>query len=222
MRSILYIQCKECKKDNFILYSIGDTSVKGTCSCGEKFSYSLSSSITIGDRILEKSRYEYVKNEDYSTSIVFSATAFECELSSLYFKWKNVKNNISDQELEKLLRNLGTISKKIQVVSKLMFPEGFNEFVKQEKELCQSAKNDFPSLDADNLVESFQKKLFRPRNRILHFGYSKYNKKIANSCFHIANFGMRILRRMDEYKIISTNNRQQAIPQAVKAALFRR
>jgi len=206
MKSILFVECTQCGKDNFIKYNIQDNSIRDACPCGNKFSYSLSSGITIGEKILEKSRFEYIKNEDYSMSIVFSATAFECELSSLYFRWKNMVNCISDQELENLLRNLRTIKTKIQETSKLMFPEGFEKFVHQTPELYQYVKEGFPSLDVDNLLESFQKKLFWPRNRILHLGYSKYKKKDANSCFHIANLGMQVLRKMDSHKIMSTRN----------------
>lgn len=200
MKTPLPVKCERCGKDNYIQYVLNDTNVKSTCECGNQFSYSLGSEFTIGQRILERSTYEFLINEDYNLSIVFSATAFECELSNLYFKWSSIGNNISDQELEKSLKKLRNIKNKIQEVGKLMFSEGFEKFIQSNCEILKNIENDFPSLDKNKLTESFQQQLFRPRNRVLHLGFSGYTKDDAKRCFNIATLGLQIFDKMDKYK----------------------
>ena len=81
-----------------------------------------------------------------------------------------------------------------------MFPDGLGKFIQLETDLLNNIKNDFPSLDEKNLAESFQKKLFSPRNRILHLGDSTHTKDDAIRCFNIAELGLKILDRMHEHK----------------------
>ena len=200
MKTPLFVKCECCGKDNYINYVLNDTDVKSTCKCGNRFSYSLGSEFTIGERILERSKYELLINEDYNLSIIFSAMAFECELSHLYFKWGSISNNISDQELEKSLRKFGNIKNKIQKASKLIYSAGFEKFIRNDSKLFNNIKNDFPSLDVDKLIESFQQQLFWPRNRVLHLGYSKYKEDDAKRCFNIAKLGLQIFDRMNKYK----------------------
>ena len=196
MKTILYVECEKCGKENFIDYLLSETDIQSLCSCGHKLSYSLS--FSIGEKILEKSKYEFLKNKDYSLSIVFSAMAFESELSNLYFIWRNIANKISDQELEEELRNLGNIKDKIQKVSKLISSLNIEEFVKNDGGLLTNIQNDFPSLDVNNLSETFQKQLFWPRNRILHLGYSEYKEQEARKCFSISLVGLRIFHKMNK------------------------
>ena len=200
MKTILFSKCPSCGNDNFINYSLNATEVKENCKCGYKFSYSLGPEVTIGERILEKSKYEFLTNKDYSLSIVFSAMAFECELSNLYFTWRNMPNKISDQELEEELRNLANIKNKIQKVSKLISSLEIEEFVKNNSKLLINIQNDYPSLDVNKLAESFQKQLFWPRNRILHLGYSNYNEQVAKKCFNISLIGLQIFDNMQTGK----------------------
>lgn len=197
MKTPLFVKCERCGKDNYINYVLNDTEVKSTCKCGNPFSYSLGPEFTIGERILERSKYEFLMNEDYNLSIVFSAMAFECELSNLYFKWGGMKNNLSDQGLEESLRKLGNIKNKIQEVSKLISSEELEKFIQNDCELSDNIKNDFPSIDVNKLTESFQQQLFWPRNRVLHLGYSDYKKEEAKKCFNIANLGLQIFYKME-------------------------
>jgi hypothetical protein len=67
---------------------------------------------TLGWRILEKAKNEYLVSSDYSTSIVFSAMAFEAELARLYFKWRRIDTMRSgrvpaDEEFDEEYRQLG-------------------------------------------------------------------------------------------------------------------
>lgn len=200
MKMILFMECDYCGAENFINYSLSDTSIKNTCKCGEQSSYGMGSEITIGARILERSKYELKKNEDYSLSIIFSAMAFECELSNMYFKWGCVSKNTSDQELEESLRKFGTIENKIQELSKLMFSRRLEEFIQGDPDVCTVIENGFPSLCVTNLAKSFQEQLFWPRNRVLHLGYSGYINEDAKRCLNIAGLGLQIFDEMDKNK----------------------
>jgi hypothetical protein len=201
MKTSLFVKCDRCGKGNHINYILNDTDVKSACECGNQLSYSLGPEFTIGQRILERSRYEFLMNKDYNLSIVFSAMAVDCELSNLYFKWSNnIGSNISDQELEKSLRKFGNIENKIQEVSKLMLSKGFKEFIQNNREILKNIENDYPSLNKNEVAESFQQQLFWPRNRVLHLGFSGYTKNDAKRCFNIATLGLQIFDKMDEYK----------------------
>lgn len=207
MKTSLFVKCGRCGKGNHINYILTDTDVKSACECGNQLSYSLGSEFTIGQRILGRSTYEYLMNRDYNLSIIFSAMAVDCELSNLYFKWKSIDSNISDQELEKTLRKFRNINNKIQEVSKLMFPKGFEKFIRSNWEILKNIKNDFPSLSKNKVAESFQQQLFWPRNRVLHLGFSGYTKDDAKRCFNIAMLGLQIFDKMDEYKSQYWENR---------------
>ena len=50
--------------------------------------------LSMGSRILEKARYEYLVRQDYSMTIVFAATAMECEVAGLFFKRRAVQHTL--------------------------------------------------------------------------------------------------------------------------------
>lgn len=200
MKMMQFMKCDYCGEENFINYLLSDTSINNTCKCGKRSSCGMGSEITIGTRILERSKYELRKNEDYNLSIVFSAMAFECELSNMYLKWRSVSKGISDQGLEESLRKFGTIKDKIQGLSKLMFSKRLEEFIQDDSDVCTAIENGFPSLCVTNLAKSFQEQLFWPRNRVLHLGYSGYINEDAKRCLNIAGLGLQIFDEMDKNK----------------------
>ncbi len=200
MKTPLYVVCDKCGKENFLFFRLHDTEVSGNCPCGNRLSYCFSNDITIGFKILEKSRYEYRKNEDYNLSIVYAAMAFDCELSRLYLKWKNLDSKISDGDIEKKLTKWN-ITKKINEVSQSMVSSSFECFVSNHTDFLDTIKKGYPSLELNNLVKSIQEKLFWPRNRILHRGQTTYGDEDAKRCFNIAKLGLDILRQMDKEKI---------------------
>ena len=188
-----------------IFINLYDTSFERECNCGDIYSGFFGSDVTVGYKILFRSRYELIEREDYSLSIVFSAAAFECELSHLHFKWNNIAAletgiQVSDNQLEELLRRYGSIDVRIEEVSKLIYPLGFKEFVKSSIELSQTVINGFPSLRLDELTTDFQQKLFWPRNRVLHLADTSFKKDDATRCFNIATLGLKILEELDRKK----------------------
>lgn len=209
MKIPLQLLCNNCKRLQTVSVNLNDTSFQLSCQCGENLLGSLSTDVTTGIKLIWRSRYELVEKKDYCLSIVFSAAALECELSRLYFKWKDISaleqdKEISNDELEKYLRNYYRISTKLEEVAKLMDPRGFTQFVKETDDLRQIVEQDFPSLTIGRLSKSFQEKLFWPRNRILHLGDSCYGIEDANRCFNIANLGLKILEVMDKNKRIAS------------------
>lgn len=107
---------------------------------------------------------------------------------------------ISDADLEEQLRRYQTIKVKIEEVAKLMDSRGFTQFVKETDDLRETIVEGFPSLNIDSLASSFQEKLFWPRNRILHLGYSSYREDDAFRSLNIAVLGLKILEVMDRNK----------------------
>lgn len=199
MKIPLNIPCSNCQKTEYFFINLDDSSFEGNCVCGEKFSGFLGLEITVGYKILYRSNYELLKNQDFPLSIVFSATALDCELSRLYFKWKQIGSStyVTDAQLEPLLRTYRTIDMKFEEVSRLMDSRGFSEFVKSRTDLREIVEKGFPSLSMDELSKSFQTNLFWPRNRVLHLGDSSFSKEDANRCFNFATLGLKILEVLD-------------------------
>ena len=205
MKIPLRVLCDSCKKEELIFIDLSDSSFERQCSCGDVYSGFFGNDVTVGYKILFRSRYELIVTEDYPLSIVFSAAAFECELSRLHFKWSDITalqtgKQVSDAELEELLRKYRSIDVKIEEVCKLMDPLGFQDFVKSSTELRQTVTEGFPSLHLNSLTSDFQQKLFWPRNRVLHLADTSFKKADGVQCFNIATLGLRILEELDKNK----------------------
>ena len=205
MKFPISVRCDRCDNEELIFLSLNETSFETKCKCGDIAHHVFGSNATVGYRILERSHYEMTERTDYPLSIVFSATAFECELTRLHFKWSeinalNKETEVSDEQLEKLLRKHRTIDVKIEEVCKLMDPRGFKQFVIDSPELSNIVKNGFPSLRLDHLTKHFQEKLFWPRNRVLHLADTSFSKDDGIRCYNIATLGLRILDEMDKHR----------------------
>jgi len=205
MKIPLRVPCDSCKKEEPIFIDLSDSSFERKCSCGDVYSGFLGNDVTVGYKILFRSRYELIETGDYPLSIVFSAAAFECELSRLHFKWSDITalqtgKPVSDGDLEELLRKYRSIDVKIEEVCKLMDPLGFQEFVKSSTELRQTITEGFQSLSLNSLTSDFQQKLFWPRNRVLHLADTSFKKADGVRCFNIATLGLRILEELDKKK----------------------
>jgi hypothetical protein len=205
MKISLRVPCDSCKKEELIFINLSDSSFERKCSCGDVYSGIFGNDVTVGYKILFRSRYELIETEDYPLSIVFSAAAFECELSRLHFKWSDIAasqtgKQVTDGELEELLRKYRSVDVKIEEVCKLMDPLGFQDFVKSSTELRQTVTEGFPSLHLNSLTSDFQQKLFWPRNRVLHLADTSFKKADGVRCFNIATLGLRILEELDKKK----------------------
>lgn len=160
--------------------------------------------VTVGVLLHEKSRHEILHEKDFAMAIVFSAMAFESELSRLFNKWKEIACIMPgipfDREAcERELRNFQTIGRKIDGVSQFVVRSGMDDFVRSRADLSASVAAS-RRLRVGHLPEDFQKHLFWPRNNVLHWGDAKYSYDEAAECFAIAGLGLSILRAMDYYR----------------------
>lgn len=211
MKIPLLLTCNNCSQERYVDIDLVDSSYDWGCECGEKNLAFFSGNLTIGVRLLFRSKYECLEKKDYSLSIVFSATAMECELSRLFFKWREIEalNNGSednDEEFEGTLRNLGNIDKKIEKIAKMMDSRGIIRFVRETLFLREMIEKGFPSLCIDDLAKGFQKNLFWPRNKILHLGNSLFGLEDAIKCFNISTLGIKIFEVLDRDKEAKKKN----------------
>jgi len=119
MKIPFYLQCDACHKEKYSWANANAVNVNHHCDCGKERKFSLSSDITLGYKILYRSSYEFNENKDYSLSVVFSATAFDCEMSRLHRKWQDLNmskagKRLVEKELDEALRQCRTVSKKIE------------------------------------------------------------------------------------------------------------
>ena len=210
MKTSLRIPCVECGVTEPVDIRLHDHSPKWICSKGHHNHGYFSLDFTIGYKILGKSEYEFSSRQDFSMSIVFSAMAFECEISRLFGKWKGIEAGLRDgtilrdEDIETELRRYGSVSRKIEETCRLMSPEGLDDFVRDRDDLKGAIDNRFPSLRIGSLAEGFQKTVFWPRNRILHFGYTEYTQADAARCYSIASLALGLLNELDKLKCAAT------------------
>ena len=200
--------CPECGKRIYVWINLHDTSSENKCACGNDRSGSLSSDITVGFRALYRSHYELAETKDYPLSMVFSAIAVDWELCRLFCRWTEISAlekgySLTDKALEKMFRKYRTVFMKFKETGKLMYPQGFEEFIKLSPEFRETVEKGFPSLRLETLFNDFTEKLFWPRNRILHLADTNYGEQDAIRSFNIAQLGLLVLQAMDKYKIDS-------------------
>lgn len=199
------IKCRLCNLEQTIFIHAMDYSITNNCACGEPYNAVLSGDYTIGIKLLIRSDYELNETKDYSLSIILSASAVDCELSRLHHKWKEIGEleegrDIAKEELDKIFRGYITVLTKIRKTARLMYPNGFDEFVSMTPELRESIDKGFQSLSLDRLSSDLVKMLFWPRNQIIHSGEVRFDEEEARQRHNIALFAVLTLKSMDEYK----------------------
>lgn len=199
------IPCSECGARNAVDIPLDEDSPTWVCGNGHSNHGDFSLDFTVGRRILVKSHYELTAREDFSMSIVLSATAFECEIASLFAKWKRVESSLAgktlaDEEIEDQYRKLYKIVDKIERTATFLNPMGIDGYVSDSSEFQETVTNGFPSLTIGSLAKNFEEFVFWPRNRILHFGQSRYAKADADRCYSIASLGLDIFSKLDKCK----------------------
>jgi hypothetical protein len=199
----LSLKCHNCKEPFTHRVHLGMNSFDWTCpKCGFEHPSFLGLDVTVGVLLLEKSRYELLQEKDFPMAVVFAAMAFESELSRLFLKWKEIEchaagSDLDREQCERELRDLKTINRKIDEVSQLLVNSSMDDFVSSKKHLRDQISSGFKSIRVDTLVADFQKHLFWPRNKVLHWGDAKNSYEDAARSYSIANLGLIILREMD-------------------------
>lgn len=194
------LPCHGCGEIQTVYVDAREIHPEWTCECGFKNAASLPGDFGIGEKILNLSINHLEKN-DYVLSIIFSATAFEWQLSDLFRKWLQIRKykeriHLEPQDVEQELFKYTNIRKKINKVARLMNDDGLEGFV-QTSDDWKDLTERFPSLRITSLAEGFQRAVFWPRNRILHMGFTDITKEDAERCCSIANIGVKLLQAMD-------------------------
>jgi len=206
MKIPLYLpKCKKCGINSYTWINLHDSYLKHNCECGNDLSGAIDPSVTVGFRGLYRSEYELNKSDDHILSIVLSAIAFEWEIAHLHNKWIHIDaldqgEFLTSEMLKISLKKYRTIFDKIRATGNLLHPEGFEKFAQHDHELYETINKSFPSLSFNSLIKDFEKKLFWPRNMILHNGDTNYNREDAIKSYNISYLGMVILKNMDNYR----------------------
>jgi hypothetical protein len=205
----LQLKCPTCGALRRQMVHLNNPSLDFTCgNCGETW-YGVSDlETTVGVLLLARSWHELEIEEDYDMAIVLAATAFECELSWLYLKWRRIEAMgtgiaFDEETFEKELRAMGNVTDKISDVSAMLFPGGIEQFVADSDSWNRMISELFPSLHAGLLATDFQQTVFWPRNKVLHQSTVNHTRDDATRCYSIAELGLRIFKDMDKTKINS-------------------
>lgn len=194
----------------FIFSAYGDADFgPATCTSCRKSGYlydPLSVSVT-AERLLFRSRAELEAGE-YSLSTVIAVMAVESFLTRLFLKFKGMASYAATFKLptpaeeaawEKEYPRSGGFSGPINFISQHLAGMSFDRFVARNP----TAGAIFPMLPNSSCArptQYFQNELFKPRNRIAHWGYVNSGKTEAERCHTIAVGLVSILREMDRSK----------------------
>ena len=203
-------QCQHCKERYEGFFIIGASNFQWDCTkCGRPNVGILDLDMTTGVQIWVKASHELTKTRDFSMAVILSAMAIDCELSHLFKKWTGIGRLLqpaggllTEEECEELLLEFRRVSEKFRDVTKLLVPEGFQDFVCKTEKWRDVVTEELPELDTSCLIKSIEKEVFWPRNRILHSG-TPATMEQAELAVRIARGCLRIFLAMDyETKIL--------------------
>lgn len=202
----LELKCPNCGEPRTQRVHLNDPTADFICeNCKSNCTGIPRLDVSIGDLILARGYNELNVEQDYDMAIVLAAMAFDCELSRLYCKWREVEAlNTGTFDLEKSegeLRNMGSVADKIIEVSAFVHKGGIEAFVAASDRWKKTIGNEFPDLHLGSLAADFQRAVFWPRNAVLHQGSTGHTKDEATRCCSIAWLGIRILKEMDKAKL---------------------
>lgn len=202
----LPLKCPNCGESRTQRVHLNDPTADFICErCKSNCTGIPSLDVTIGDLILARSYSEFSVEKDYDMAIVLAAMAFECELSRLYCKWKEVEalntGAFDLEESEEELRQMGSVAEKIIKISAFVYDGGIEAFAAASDKWKKSIGEDFPSLHLGSLARDFQRTVFWPRNKVLHQGKANHTRDEAARCYSIAWLGIQILKEMDKARL---------------------
>ena len=164
----------------------------------------LSVSIT-AERLLLRSKAELDRG-DYSLAIVIGTIAVESFLTRLFLKLKGMASYATtfslpspaqEEEWEKEYPRSGGFTGPADFVSKNITGMTFDDFVCKNN-LATTIMARFPGAEHVSAKQYFQNELFKPRNRIAHWGYVNSTGVEARRCHDLAVAIVSILREMDK------------------------
>lgn len=179
------------------------------CSrCGETATLMNPLSVSIAaERLLGRSEVELAKG-DFSLSIVIGAMAVEAFLTRLFLKLKGMNHftekfefpsDEQENEWELEYPRNGGFPIPADFVSKALTSMPFDDWVRRNATATQILAT-FPDSKDRLPKDYFQAQLFKPRNRIVHWGFLNSTKEDAEVCHKLAVAIVSILREMDRSK----------------------
>lgn len=192
----------------FSAYGDADFAPATCTNCGETghLLNPLSVSIT-AERLLYRSKAE-LEGGDYTLSIVIAVMAVESYLTRLFLKFKGMANYAAGFDFptpaeeaiwEKEYPRSGGFSIPASFVSQKLAGMSFDEFVSKNT-TTTNIFSPLPNSSSATPTQYFQNELFKPRNRIVHWGFVNSSKGEAELCLTIAIALVSILRDMDRSK----------------------
>lgn len=190
----------------FSAYGEGEFGAAICSRCGRSGASidSLSVSVT-AERLIHRSKQE-LEGGDYTLSIVMAVMAVESYLTRLFLKLKGMANyaitfelptESQEMEWEKEYPRNGGFQVPADFVSQKLAGTTFNKFVEGNTD-TDTIFSALPSSPRIGPAQYVQDKLFKPRNRIVHWGYVNSGKADAEHCLEIAVVVVRLLERMDK------------------------
>ena len=201
MKIPLKVPCWSCHEPVTVTLTLPDREISFTCTRGHDNSGPVESEV--GSLVLTRAEHEFKENSDLTLAVVLSAMAFDTEISRLHHKWRTiaayeVAHDISDEELDVLLRKHSSVRDKMDHVAGLMHAPGLDDFVGGEPDLRQIVTEGYPSLKGSPLSAGFQQALFWPRNRVVHMGHMVRERQQAVRALNLSRLGIYIFDRMDQ------------------------
>lgn len=207
MRFSIAVPCPQCGNPITVKAVGAQKLPDAKCTrCGAVL-YSADSS-TVSMRVLHRAQQE-IDNGDFTLSIILSAMAVECEIATLFFKWKRVDFHMADtsrdvrvteeqeQEWENEFRRWYAVTQKLDNFSKLMTRIDFDAFVSGDATLTKRFAGIQAASNSTSPKKVFVEQLFGRRNRILHSGKVDFGKLDAADCFKQARNLLTIIAAMD-------------------------
>jgi HEPN domain-containing protein len=200
---------KTCSCGGLFLFSAYGEGEFGTSTCsrcgrpGASID-SLSVSVT-AERLIHRSKQE-LEGGDYTLSIITAVMAVESYLTRLFLKLKGMANyaitfelptESQEMEWEKEYPRSGGFKVPSDFVSQKLAGATFDKFV-EGNAATATIFSGLPSSSHSSPAQYIQDRLFKQRNRIVHWGYVNSGKAEAEHCLEIAVVVVRILERMDK------------------------
>lgn len=202
MKVPVSVCCEVCGQVNTFMSTATFDLPDVSCPCGAKI-FGVGD-VPIGPGLLARAQYERTNAQDFSLAIVIAAMALDCEMSRLYVKWRRIDGlqdptGVPDDEtLEKEIRDMrGGAVGKLDRVAELLVDSETGQFVSEATTLSTWRP---AGLTKKTYVQDLQEKLFRPRNRILHFGFLAFDDAAAKCAISAAVDGIYVCSAMDHVR----------------------
>ncbi len=159
----------------------------------------------VADRLLFRSRAE-IDGGDPTVSIICSAVAVEAALTQVFVKWKKIEHKVGEptaaqqEDWKAEYKKPGGFKKSADFVSKYLTDKTFDNFVKDfvlEKGLAALIGSESRLGEGELTVSYVYEKLFRKRNRVMHWGEVGFEMGDALSAFTSACDALSVLKAMD-------------------------